>query len=526
MSGAPFFPSPFRRGASCAAARGEVEGETLIPVTLTLPTASRRAPSLSQGEREKQRSAKVDERRHLNGRSFIFLATAALSACSLAPPDSLPPSPAAPAYKELGAWQPASTAPQDPGKWWEIFPDPTLASLEDRIEAGNPDLAAAVARYDQAKGALREAGAQALPSIDVGANAERTRLSAGRPLSPGTSATYNDFRVGPSLSYEIDLFGRVRNSIRASAADAKASAQDLAAVRLGLQSTLADDYFQMRGLDARITLLHQTVDAFQRAYDLTDTRHSGGIASGIDVSRASSLLSSAKAELSSVAADRAGFEHAVAILIGESPSTFSLPVADSQIAPPAIPVGVPSALLARRPDILASASRIAAANARIGVARAAQYPSLTLGGAGGFEAGNSSILSASNGFWALGPLSAALNIFDGGARRARVRISRAQYYEAAASYRSTVLTAFREVEDDLARARYLATQETDQQAATTAAERTRDLALIRYRDGASDYLEVVTAQTAALDAQRALLQVHTSRLQVAVATVQAIGGVY
>jgi len=462
----------------------------------------------------------------LKGRGLIILATLALSACSLAPPDSLPPSPTAPAYKELGAWQPAPTAPADNGKWWALFADPTLTGLEDRIEANNPDLAAAVARYDQAQGALKEAGAQALPSVDVGANAERARVSADRPLSPGTAATYTDLRIGPSLAYEIDLFGRVRNSIRASAADVRASAQDLAGVRLGLQSTLASDYFQMRGLDARITLLKQTVDAYQRAYDLTDTRHTGGIASGIDVSRAASQLSSARAELSSVAADRAGFEHAVAILVGESPSSFSLPVADTQIAPPAIPVGIPSALLTRRPDIVASAARIAAANARIGVARAAQYPSLTLGGSGGFEAGNSSILSASNGFWALGPLSAALNIFDGGARRARVRISRAQYDEAAAGYRSTVLTAFREVEDDLARAHWYAAQEADQQAATTAAERTRDLALIRYRDGAADYLEVVTAQTAALDAQRLLLQVHTSRLQVAVATVQAVGGLY
>jgi multidrug efflux system outer membrane protein len=230
--------------------------------------------------------------------------------------------------------------------------------------------------------------------------------------------------------------------------------------------------------------------------------------------------------LSSVAADRAALEHAVAILVGESPSSFSLAVAKMPLAPPVIPVGVPSDLLQRRPDVIASAERIAAANARIGVARAALFPSLTLGGSGGFEAGNSGIFSAPNGFWALGPLSAALSIFDGGARRARVTISRAHYDEAAASYRSTVLTAFREVEDDLARARYLAMQEADQQAATTAAERTRDLALIRYRDGASDYLEVVTAQTAALDAQRSLLDVRTNRLQIAVATVQAIGGVY
>jgi multidrug efflux system outer membrane protein len=449
-----------------------------------------------------------------------------LAACSLAPPYSVPPSPAAPAYKELGPWQPAAdTPPQDAGKWWQRFGDRTLDDLEEKIEAGNPSLAAAVARYDQAKGALRVAQADALPSVGVGAQAQRARVSADRPLSSGSAATYNDVRFGPSLNYEIDLFGRVRNSIKANAADSQASADDVAGVRLGLQAALAANYVQMRGLDARIVLLRQTVEAFQRAYDLTDTRHHGGIATGIDVSRAAALLSSARAELSGIAADRAAFEHAIAILIGQSPSSFSLPVADTQTAPPEIPVGVPSTLLQRRPDIMSAERHIAAANARIGVAKAALFPSVTLGGGVGFESTNGNLLGAPNSFWALGPLSAALSIFDGGARQARVRISRAQYDEAAATYRATVLSAFREVEDDLARSRDLAAQEKDQQDATTAAERTRDLALIRYRDGASDYLEVVTAQTAALDAQRSLLDIQTQRLETAVDTVRAIGGI-
>jgi multidrug efflux system outer membrane protein len=454
------------------------------------------------------------------------LIAASLSGCSLAPPYTVPPSPTAPAYKEGGPWQPATTAAVDPGTWWTVFGDPVLNGLEARIEAGNPSLAAAVARYDQAAGAVREARAGLLPTISMGASGARDRVSADRPLSTGRAVTYTDVRVGPSLSYELDLFGRVRNTIKANAAESQASADDVRGVRLGLQASLADNYVQMRGLDARIVLLRQTVAAFQRAYDLTDTRHSGGISSGIDVSRSSALLSSAKAELSAVAADRAAFEHAIAILVGESPSSFALAVADGQSAPPAIPVGVPSTLLERRPDVLAAERRIAAANARIGVARAAQYPALTLGGTAGFESGGTNILGAANSFWALGPLSAALAIFDGGARRARVRISRAQYDEAAADYRATVLSAFREVEDDLARARHLSQQETDQRAATRAAERTRDLAMIRYRDGASDYLDVVTAQTAALDAQRALLEVQTVRLQVAVDTVRAVGGLY
>ena len=447
-----------------------------------------------------------------------------LAGCSLAPPYSIPPSPTAPAYKEQGPWQAAATEVEAPGAWWTAFGDTTLDGLETRIEAANPDLAAAVARYDQARGLLGESRAARLPSISVGADGGRSRVSADRPLSPGNSATYNNLSVGASLAYEIDLFGRVRNSVRADTANAEASAQDVAGVRLGLQASLADTYFQMRGLDARTVLLRQTVAAFQRASDLTDTRHTGGIGSGIDVSRSAAQLSSARAELSAIAGDRAGFEHAIAVLVGETPSTFAIPVADTMRKPPVFPVGLPSTLLQRRPDIVAAERRIAAANAQIGVARAAQYPSLTLGGSGGFEAGNSSILSASNSFWALGPLSAALSIFDGGARRARVRISRAQYEAAAASYRSTVLVAFREVEDDLARARALAAQEQDQQAATRAAERTRDLALIRYRDGASDYLDVVTAQTAALDAQRLLLEVQSARLRIAVDTIRAIGG--
>ncbi|WP_242097537.1 efflux transporter outer membrane subunit [Sphingomonas sp. CROZ-RG-20F-R02-07] len=463
--------------------------------------------------------------RSVRARAGLGLAISALLAgCSLAPAYDVPPSQAAPAYKEGGPWQSAAATIVPPGRWWEAFGDPVLSGLEDRIERDNPSLAAAVARYDEARGALGVARAARVPSVDLAVAAERARVSAERPLGATGAQTYNDIRVGPSLSYELDLFGRVRNSVRASTADAQASAADVAGVRLGLQASLADDYFQMRGLDARIVLLRQTVAAFQRASDLTDTRHAGGIASGIDVSRSASLLQSARAELSAVSGDRAAFEHAIAVLIGQSPSSFAIPVVDGQAPPPAIPVGIPSTLLERRPDIAAAERRIAAANARIGVARAALYPALTLGVGGGFETAGSAVIGASTGFWALGPLTAALSIFDGGARRSRVRISRGQYDEAAANYRSTVLTAFREVEDDLARTRAATEQEGEQQAATRAAERTRDLALIRYRDGASDYLDVVTAQTAALDAERALLQIRTNRLRLAVDTARAIGG--
>ena len=452
-------------------------------------------------------------------------AAALLAGCSMAPAYQKPTVPTAAAYKEVPGWQPAGAAIVAPGKWWQAFQDPTLNGLEDQLEAGNPSLAAAAARYAEARARAREARADLFPQVEADANYGRSRQSANRPFSPGTTQTYDTATVGASLAYELDLFGRIGNSVRAASAEAKASGSDLAAVRLGLQAALATDYFNMRGLDARITLLRQTVEAYGKASDLTNTRHQGGVASGIDVSRADAQLASAKSELDGVLADRANLEHAIAILLGQSPSGFSLAVADLALQPPAVPVGVPSTLLERRPDIAAAERRVFAANARIGVARAAFFPTITLGAAGGYEATQGhNLLSASSGFWALGPVGAALTLFDGGARAAQVKVSRAEFDEAAANYRATVLTAFREVEDDLALGRQLAAQEQDQQAAVRAAEHTRDLALVRYRDGASDYLEVVTAQTAALDAERSLLQIHARRLGVAADLVRALGG--
>jgi multidrug efflux system outer membrane protein len=453
------------------------------------------------------------------------LAASALAGCSLAPAYRMPAVPTAASYKEVPGWQAAGTAVAAPGKWWQVFDDPTLSALEERLEGGNPNLAAAAARYAQARAQARGARADLFPQVGAEADYGRSRSSANRPFSPGTTQTFNDATVGASLSYELDLFGRIANSVRAAAAEANASGSDLAAVRLGLQAALATDYFDMRGLDARIVLLRQTVDAYGKASGLTNTRHEGGVASGIDVSRADTQLATAKSELDGVLADRANLEHAIAILLGQSPSSFSLAVADTHSAPPVTPAGLPSTLLERRPDIAAAERRVYAANARIGVARAAFFPTLTLGAAGGYEATQGhNLLSASSGFWALGPLGVALSIFDGGARAAQVKVSRAEFDEAAANYRATVLTAFREVEDDLALSRQLAAQEQDQQVAARAAARTRDLSLIRYRDGAADYLEVVIAQTASLDAERSLLQIQSRRLDVAVDLVRALGG--
>ncbi len=455
-----------------------------------------------------------------------------VSGCSLAPDYHRPTVTAASRYLEVPTgWTtaaPAADAP--PSAWWQSFGDPVLTDLEGRIEAANPSLAAAVARYDEAIGALRESRAQLYPQISVNGSAERVRAPANRPLVAsgtvsGGTQTYNFYQVGGSVSWEIDLFGRVRNMVKANRAQADASKADLAGTRLGLQASLATSYFQMRGLDARIELLRQTVAAYQRAYDLTVTRHDGGVGTGLDVSRARTQLATARAEISEIRAQRAAYEHAVAALVGVPASSFALE-ADTRLGnAPSFPSGTPSTLLQRRPDIDAAERRVFAANAQIGVARAALYPSLSLGGSGGQETTGPNILSAASNFWALGPASLALSLFDGGARRARVRIARAQFDEAAANYKQTVLTAFREVEDDLALGRDLVQETRDQKDAAQSADKTLDLALIRYRDGASDYLEVVTAQTAALDAERALLELQTRQLTTAVDSVRALGGV-
>jgi multidrug efflux system outer membrane protein len=363
-----------------------------------------------------------------------------------------------------------------------------------------------------------------VPEIDGVASAERERESRARPLSTGTAATFNDYRVGPQLSYEVDLWGHVRNAVSAARFEAHATEADLASVRLSLQASVADAYARLRGLDAEAGLLARSVDAYTRAYDLTRRRHLGGAASGLDENRAMTVLGNARALAVDVANQRTTTEHELAALLGVPASGFHIaPVAHVEAAP-AVPVGTPSTLLQRRPDIAAAERRMAEANARIGVARAALYPTVTLGLAAGFETTGPALLSAPNTFWALGPLGLNLPIFDGGRRKAVVRQTRAQFDEVAANYRTTVIGAFRDVEDALAAARDLAHEADEQSVAVKAAETTSQLSFIRYREGAADYLEVVTSQTDELNAERTLLAVQTRRAQASVAIVKALGG--
>ena len=458
-----------------------------------------------------------------------LIGTAALSllgGCSFSPPPR-PVAIATPAHFDAipPSWTEAAPADAAPrGPWWQAFADPVLDDLETRAERASPTLAAALARRDEARAVLGQTAAQALPEIDGTASTLRQRESKARPLSAGSAVTFNDTKIGAQLSYEVDLWGRVRNSIAAARSEASSTEADLASVRLSLQAAVADAYARLRGLDAEQDLLARSVDAYTRAYDLTRRRHLGGAASGLDENRAMTVLGNARALAVDVANQRTTTEHELAALTGEAASSFHLaPIAHVPDAP-AVPVGTPSGLLQRRPDIAAAERRVAEANARIGVAHAALFPTITLGMGAGYETTGPALLAAPNSFWALGPLGLNLPLFDGGRRKAGLRQARAQFDESAAAYRTTVIGAFREVEDALAAARDLTREAGEQEIAVKAAEATSQLSFTRYREGAATYLEVVTSQTDALNAARALLAVRTRRAQAGVAIVRALGG--
>jgi multidrug efflux system outer membrane protein len=463
-----------------------------------------------------------------NARLLLTAALAAvLGGCSLAPAYSPPATPIAAAYKEQGPWTPAAPADAQPrGRWWAMFSDPVLDDLEARAEKANPTLAAAVAAYDQARALAAQARAGLVPEIDGAGLSTRQRRSDNQPLRVGGPNQYTTNQLGVSVAYEIDLWGRLRNIARGAGQRAQASEADMRSARLSLQADLADDYLTLRGLDSQLRLLRTTVEAYARALELTRILHNGGNATGLDVARAQTQLSTAKAQLTDTVAQRALLEHAIAALVGESASNFNLAPVDRALPQPTVAVSAPSVLLQRRPDIAAAERRAAAANADVGVARAALFPALTLDGSAGWQtAGGINLLQAPNTFWMIGPQLVGA-IFDGGRRKAGVRASRAAFDEASANYRGVVLDAFRDVEDQMALANRLAEEAKDQTDAVTAARRTEELADIRYRQGVATYLDVVTAQTAALTAEQAAIQLTTRRLQASVDLTRALGGAW
>lgn len=449
-----------------------------------------------------------------------------LCGCSLAPRMNVPDVPAGESYKEAGPWtlaQPADRLPRD--SWWTLYATPEIDDLEKRLIAGNPSLAAALANYAQAKALSDQARAGLFPTLGVNAGASRARESAHAPLiGPTTPRYYDDNVLGGTVSYELDLWGQIRNQVLAGEANAQASAADLENARLSLLAQLVDDYVQLRSLDRENAILDDTVKAYDHALELTEQRHGAGIAAGLDVAQAQTQLDAARSQAAQTLAQRALMEHAIAALLGVSASKFSIVTAIVDIRLPQIPAGVPTTLLERRPDIAAAQRRMIAANANIGVARAAYFPSITLGGQGGFQStGLSSWLTAPSTFWAIGP-NAVLSVLDGGLRRAQVAQARAQLDASAADYRGVVVAAFQQVEDSLASLNHYHDAAREEKAAVDAAQRTLSLSMALYKQGAADYLTVVTSQTALLQAQLQALNLDTLQLRASVDLVRSLGG--
>jgi NodT family efflux transporter outer membrane factor (OMF) lipoprotein len=452
--------------------------------------------------------------------------TLLLGACSLAPPLKTPVIPTADAYKELGPWTPAQPADRLPrDSWWTLYESAELDQLQTRLISGSPTLAAAFANYAQARALSDQARAGLFPTVGLNASATRNRDSVNAPLRLPTSPPYfNDNSLGGSVSYELDLWGQIRNEVAAGEANAAASAADLENARLSLIAQLANDYIQLRSLDRNSAILDETVVAYARALGLTEQRHNAGIAPGLDVSQAQTQLDAARSQASQTLAQRALMEHAIAALLGVSASTFSIKPEIIDIKLPQIPSGVPATLLQRRPDIAAAQRRMISANANIGVARAAYFPTLTLGGQGGFQSTSASNwLSAPSSFWAIGP-NALLSVFDGGLRKAQVAQARAEFDASAANYRGTVVSAFQQVEDSLATLNHYHDASVEEKAAVDAAQRTLDFSMALYKQGATDYLTVVTSQTALLQTQLEALTLDTLQLSASVNLILALGG--
>ncbi|HEY2133171.1 MAG TPA: efflux transporter outer membrane subunit [Acetobacteraceae bacterium] len=461
-------------------------------------------------------------RRH---RLLVLGMVCSIAGCNMAPAYHIPLASLPGSYKEAGQWQ--TVQPQDSlsrGPWWQRFNDPTLNRLVPELENSNPDLAAAVARYDQARAFAAEAEAGLYPQVFAAATFSENSPSANRPLRGTTQpSTFGANQIAGAAQYEIDLWGQLRNEASAGKSLAQASAADLATMNLSLEAELASDYFVLRGLDADDKLLTDTVDAFQRALDLTENLLAGKLASGADVSRAQTQIDMARAMVSDIVSRRALMEHAIASLVGEPATSFSLP---PQIIPfdlPAIPTGMPATLLQRRPDIASAERMMNAANAQVGIARAAYYPALTLTALGGFQSTDLNLLSLPNSVWSIGP-NLQLPLFEGGRLHAQEAAAYGRYRETTASYRSTVLTALQQVEDNLALLHWLGQESVDEEAGVKAAQHTLDIALNLYKQGITSYLEVVTAQTALLQAQQSSIDLQARRLTADVGLIRALGG--
>ncbi len=459
-------------------------------------------------------------------RIVIVGALMLLSACTVGPnyvkPAAVPVMPAT--YKESNGWKQAQ--PQDStikGKWWELFNDPQLNTLEEQVVVMNQNVLAAEAQFRQARALIQATRAGYYPSVTAGGSVTNSRQSATMG-STGSRGDATAFALPIDISWEADIWGRIRRNVEASLAGAQASAADLAAVRLSVQAAVAQAYFQLQTLDAQKKLLDETISYYQKSLDLTRNRYGGGVAARSDVLQAETQLKSTQAQAIDTGVQRAQLEHAIALLIGKSASDFALPAAPLTSVPPSVPVGLPSQLLERRPDIAAAERRMAAANARIGVTEAAWYPSLRLSASGGLETTSlTKWLTWPSRFWSVGP-SISETVYDGGLRKAQDEQVRAAFDAEVASYRQTVLTGFQEVEDNLAALRILEEEARVQEEAVQAARQSVSITDNQYKAGVVSYLNVLVAQTAELANKRIDIDIRSRRMTSCVQLIKALGG--
>jgi NodT family efflux transporter outer membrane factor (OMF) lipoprotein len=425
----------------------------------------------------------------------------------------------------VGNWKTAQ--PNDHnlgGNWWEIFNDPQLNSLEEQVNVSNQNLKAAIAQYQQAAAAVRYARADYYPTVSTAPSIARSGISNNRAINAGRGLTFNDFAVPINVSYQTNAWGRISRNVESFREQAQASAADLATVKLTLNTTLAVDYFAARTLDAEEKLLRDTVTQYEEALNLNEERYRGGLASEVEVEQARTILETTRAQLVDVGVARSQFEHAVAILVGKPPAEFNLRPLPLTTPPPVIPIGMPSELLERRPDVASAERLVASANAQVGLAQTAYYPMVNIAAQGGFESNAiTTLFQGPSALWSVGA-SAFFTIFDVGRRHALNDQARAAYEAQVATYRQTVLNAFRDVEDNLAAVRILEQEAAVQDRAVKAARRSLDLSNIRYEGGVTSYLEVITAQNAALSDEVTAVNILGRRMANTVLLIQALGG--
>jgi len=456
---------------------------------------------------------------------LVLIAAVPLVGCAVGPKYKTPAVPTPPAYKEMGNWKTAQPNDQNlGGNWWEIFNDPPLNAFEEQIDVSNQNLKAAVAQYQEARAALRYVRADYYPTVTASPSATRERYSQNDPQRGLRGLTLTDLAAPLNLNYQVNAWGRVSRNVELYREQAQASAADLAVVNLTMHADLAVAYFAARTLDAEEKLLRDTVAEYEQALQLNQDRYDGGLASEVEVEQARTILETTRAQLVDVGVARAQYEHAVAVLIGKPPAEFTLPPLPLTTPPPPIPVGVPSELLERRPDIAASERMVAAANAQVGLAKLAYYPVVNIVAAGGFDSESiSTLFQGPSAIWSVGA-SAVWTVFDVGRRRALNDQANAAYVSTVASYRQTVLNAFQQVEDNLAALRILEQEAGIQARAVEAAQRSLSLSNTRYDGGVTSYLEVITAENAALSDEVTAVNILGRRMASAVLLIEALGG--